>query len=107
MPFPPPFSDTPTIPAKTHDLGDLVTVEATFTDPETELPLDPDVVKLSVTPPGMAEVTYTYLTDAEIVRDSEGNFHADINASLLGEWTYRWFSTGTGQAAAKKTFNVV
>jgi len=50
--------------------------------------------------------TYTYLTDSVVVKDSTGHYHIDVDASVAGTWTYRWFSTGTGQAADDQTFIV-
>lgn len=95
-----------------HDLGDLVTVSAEFTDPTLEGNADPDVVKLSVqvrTEAGallVDTVTYTYEEDAVIVRDGAGEYHADISADVSGVWFYRWWSTGTGQAAQENRFIV-
>ena len=106
MSFEVPFGNSPDTPANTHDLGDLVRVSAEFSDVATETALDPDVVKLSVRAPGIATVTYTYGVDAEVVKDSTGNYHADLNASVAGTWYYRWFSTGEGQAADEKSFIV-
>lgn len=90
----------------THDLGDLVRVEATFTDSVLGTAVDPDVVKLSVKSPDDVVTTYVYLTDAEIVKDAVGEYHADIDVDQAGDWFYRWWSTGDGQAAEEKRFKV-
>lgn len=51
-------------------------------------------------------ISYTYLTDVQIVRSSAGNYHVDLNADEQGIWILRWYSTGTGQAAAEDEFVV-
>jgi hypothetical protein len=89
-----------------YDVGDSAKVTAVFTDPDTGEALDPDVVKLSVLTPGNSLTTYTYGSDAQVVKDSTGHFHALIDANAAGTWYYRWFSTGTGQAAEEKSFEV-
>jgi hypothetical protein len=92
--------------ANTYDLGDLVRVEASFSDALLGGAIDPDVVKLSVKAPGAETVTYTYDDDATIVRDELGEFYAHIDANATGTWFYRWWSTGDGQAAIEKRFQV-
>ena len=72
-----------------HDLGDLVRCTGTFTTDGTTVH-DPTVVKFSFQKPGGATVTYTYLTDVELVRDSEGVYHVDLNADTAGQWYYRF-----------------
>ncbi len=57
------------------------------------------------TPAGVT-TTYVYLTDNELVKDSTGKYHVDINANAAGTWYYRFFSTGTGQAAEERQFEV-
>lgn len=89
-----------------HDLGDLVRVSAPFTLVSSGAAVDPDAVKLSVKNPSDEVTTYVYGTDAEIVKDSTGNYHADIDADETGTWHYRWWSTGNGQAAQEKLFEV-
>jgi hypothetical protein len=90
----------------THDLGDKVRVSGAFTLVSSGAAVDPDTVSLIVTDPDGLETTYVYLTDAEVVKDSTGNYHADISASAPGTWYYRWLSTGNGQAGEAKHFHV-
>ncbi len=93
--------------AATYDVGDLVVVSAAFTTVATGLALDPTVVKLTVTPAASTAYTLVYNTDAALVRDSAGNYHANIDANEAGTWTYRWWATGTGQCADKQKFIVI
>lgn len=90
-----------------YDLGELVRVSCPFTDAILGGAIDPDVVKLSVRTPAPATTTYTYGVGPVIVKDSVGNYHADIDANAAGTWYYRWWSTGSGQAADEKHFEVV
>lgn len=89
-----------------YDLGDLVRVSAPFTLVSSGAAVDPTVVKCSVRDPSGNVVTYVYLTDAALVRDSAGNYHLDVDADEAGTWCYRWWSTGTGQAAEENQFTV-
>lgn len=112
MPFPFPFGDGPEEPGNIYTIGQMPRVSVEFTVVATEAPIDPDNVFLDVTTPSNVTTTYEYGTDPEIVKDSTGNYHADIDANELGNardgnpWRYRWYSTGTGQAADSKTFDV-
>lgn len=93
--------------ANTYDLGDLIRVDATFTDPlNDDAPIDPDVVKLSVRTPSGDVTTYTYGDGDTIENDDPGDYHALIDADEDGDWFYRWWSTGDGQAAIEKYFKV-
>lgn len=108
MPFPSQFATEPTPSPNTHDLGDVVRVAGVFRDLDTEDldPIDPTVVKLSILTPSEDLETYIYDTDPEVVRDSEGHYHADIEATEPGVWYYRWFSEGTGQAADEGSYTI-
>lgn len=81
-----------------YDIGDLAKVSAAFTN-AAGAAIDPTVVKLTVKKPDGTLTTYTYGVGDTIVKDSTGNYHANIDLTLAGTWRYRWFSTGTGQAA--------
>lgn len=89
-----------------HDLGDLVRVSAVFKDALLDTVMDPDIVKLSLKAPGEDVVVLTYGTDITVIKDSTGNYHCDVDASVVGSWYYRWWSTGDGQAAEEKRFVV-
>ena len=109
--------------ADRFDQGDLVHVTGTWTDPlNSNAPIDPTVVMLSVKDPSGTVTTYTYGSTAITVKDSAGTettsptggagmivqddvgiYSADIDVtSEGGRWYYRWFSTGTGQAAEEE-----
>src|ERR1019366_582877 len=66
--------------------------------------VDPDIVTFSFTPPGGSAVVFTYNfglvgNDGTIVRDSVGNYHADVDTTpySAGVWKYSWQGAhGTG-----------
>lgn len=88
-----------------YDQGDLVRAEGVFTN-AAGTAIDPTAVKVTVRRPGGQVATYVYGTDAAVVKDSTGNYHIDIDAHSPGTWYYRWWSTGTGQAAGERAFQV-
>ncbi|CAK0775265.1 conserved hypothetical protein [Gammaproteobacteria bacterium] len=95
------------IMANKYELGDLVRVKGTWTDPNnSNAAIDPDVVKCSVRAPSGTVTTYTFGTDAALTKVSTGVYQMDINANAAGIWSYRWFSTGAGQAADERYFEV-
>lgn len=82
----------------------LVRTTASFTDDEGE-PVDPDDVTLSTFDPIETQTDYEYGVDA-IERDSIGEYHFDILASIAGNWSYRWAGTGAAAAVAEGQFKV-
>jgi hypothetical protein len=96
-----------------YDLGDLVRCsteaengDAGFTDTDGE-PMDPDAVFFKAKDPeGTVIGPYEYGTDAELVKDGPGLYHVDVDANKPGTWRYRFYSTGTGQAAKEGSFTV-
>jgi len=91
--------------AGSYDEGDLVRATAAFTDSGGSA-LDPDTVTVKYMAPDGTETTKVYGTDAEVVKDSTGNYHIDISVAAYGIWHYHWESTGTGQAAEETDFLV-
>jgi hypothetical protein len=49
---------------------------------------------------------YVYGTDAELAKDSVGNYHVDLTADAAGRWTFRFEGTGSAPAAAERQFSV-
>lgn len=90
----------------TYDKGDLVQVLATFKNVSTGAVLDPTTVFLKVCYPDNTESTYRYLVDAGLTRVSAGVYQYNIDANQHGQYHYRWYSTGTGQASEPQSFYV-
>lgn len=88
------------------DKGTLVRCSVQFRNASNAL-ADPTAVLFSFRAPGASSTTtYTYGTDAQLVKDSTGKYHVDLNGSTVGIWQTRFYSTGTGQAAAEATFSI-
>ena len=87
-----------------YDQGDLVRCAGAFTD-SVPAAIDPTTVLFKFQDPSGNQVTYTYGTDAELVKDSTGNYHVDVDADEAGLWYYR-FESGTEQAAGESRFFV-
>jgi hypothetical protein len=66
----------------------------------------PDTVTFKIKNPNGNVSTYVYGTDDELEKDAENLFSIDIEASVPGQWFYRFESTGTGQAAFESEFIV-
>jgi hypothetical protein len=92
---------------QTYELGYLVRVTGTFTDPNSsDDPIDPTAVKLYVQNPAGAVSELVYLTDTDIVKSGTGVYYADIDANVAGKWYYRFVGTGAAQAAKQSVFKV-
>lgn len=82
-----------------YHAGDLVRITAAWTDADGD-PADPTAVFAAYSDPSGNVTTLEYNVDVELVRDSAGNYHVDIDADEAGKWRYRFYSTGTGQASS-------
>lgn len=88
-----------------YDNGDLVRVYGTFTDPlNSDAAIDPTAVMVSVRDPSGNVDTYTYGDDASVMNSDVGEYYYDVDVDEPGRWYYRWYSTGTGQAAGEGAF---
>jgi hypothetical protein len=83
----------------TYDLGDVVTVTATYSTL-------PDAISLIVNPPSGTVVEYEYASPETTVTLADDTYTAELNANEAGTWYYEWKSTGTGQAAEQGQFLV-
>lgn len=87
-----------------YDIGDLVRCTGTFASAGANV--NPDAIMFKVKTPAGVVTTYTYGTDTALVREATGIYHVDVNATDAGEYVYRFWSTGTGQAASEGKFFV-
>lgn len=61
---------------------------------------DPSMVRVVIETPTGVQTSYTYNVGLNVVKDSTGVYHVDIDTTgHPGVWLYRWYSTGTGQTA--------
>ena len=85
--------------ANRYDKGDVVRLSGAFTSGGSAI--DPTTVAIKVKDPSGVIQTFTYGTEASVVKDSTGNYHYDLTTSMVGQYWYRWESTGTGAAAGE------
>lgn len=82
-----------------YQVGDLVRATGTFTNAAGTV-TDPAAVLAQYRDPSSNTASLTYGVDAALVKDSTGVYHVDIDADEVGWWHYRFYSTGSGQAAS-------
>lgn len=81
-----------------YQVGDSVTLQATFTS-LAGVNTDPTTVSLKVKDPGGTTTTYTY-AGLEITKAATGVFQYVLSITTAGRYWYKWFGTGTVQAAS-------
>lgn len=88
-----------------YDVGDVVRCAGAFAN-SAGTAVDPTAVFCKVRKPDGTISTYTYGADAALVRAGAGSFYVDVEATASGIWHYRFYATGTGQAAGEQSFRV-
>jgi hypothetical protein len=95
--------------SESFPLGSLVRVSVTFKN-QSDVDADPTAVSFQIIPPDGNDQTFTYESgsdpDGVIIKDSTGNYHADVNGSLEGKWSYRFSGTAPVQAADEGHFRI-
>lgn len=88
-----------------YEAGNVVRVRALFSD-QSGNPVDPAAVFFRVVGPTL-NATYQYLVAPQLVRDAAGAYHVDLDTTAgAGGWSYRFYSTGGGQASKQGSFVV-
>ena len=88
-------------------LGNRIRIIASFTDTD-DVAADPDALTLKIKRHNAStETTYTFGVDADIVKDSVGEYHADIDPDAVGWWMYYWAGTGDNAGATEGSFRIV
>ena len=90
--------------SNTYDMGDLVRVSVIFKNIAGTV-TDPTTVTLKYRNPAGTVTAWT-VTAGQIVKDSTGNYHADISPTTAGVWQYKWTGTGAVQAVEELSFAV-
>ncbi len=75
------------------DIGDSRRFSVAFTDVDG-IAADPTGISFKLVEPDGTETNYVYVTDAELVKDSTGNYHVDITFSQPGRHIIRFNGTG-------------
>lgn len=81
-----------------YDIGDAPRLSISFTD-YADVSADPTAVTFAMTEPDGSVVQYDYLTNAELVKDSVGNYHVDYLLSKSGRHTFKFTGTGAVNSA--------
>lgn len=82
--------------AASFNKGDLVRVYGTIAG---TVNVDPTSVYFNLETPGGAKSTFQYNVGGTVQRSATGIYYADVSLGTAGTWYYRFYSTGTGQAA--------
>jgi len=91
----------------TYTEGELIKCTGTFTD-EASVVQDPTGVRFVFETPAGVVTEYVYGTDVEVVKDSTGVYHVNLDTTdKPGTWKYRFYGTGTGQSAGQNKFKVM
>jgi hypothetical protein len=78
----------------TYDIGDRVRLTCQFATVD-RIEVDPTQIIVSIKPPSMPSVSYSWNTSPAIVnRLDVGLYYIDIDVFKGGTWRYKW--TGTG-----------
>lgn len=90
-----------------YDDGDVVRLTGVFVD-VNGTPVDPDEVYFSFRFNAGPVTTWRYGVNVQVVRESVGTYHADIDVSSKRGQTcyYRVYSRGNGQTAGESHFFV-
>ncbi len=84
-------------------VGDKVRCTGTF-ETAAGVDTDPSAVYCKVKSPSGTTTTYTYGTDAALVKQATGIYYVDVSLTEPGTWHFRFYATGTGQAASEESF---
>jgi len=92
--------------ASTYDIGDITRCAVIFTLAAGST-VDPTKVYFAVQKPdgAIANSTYSALT-TDITRSALGHYYRDVICTGMGLYEYRFWSTGTAQAAEESYFSV-
>ncbi len=74
---------------------------------ESDADTDPTTVTFTIVTPGNVSTTYTYVTDAEVVKDATGQYHIIITTAQHGIYIARAAGTGGGVEDADEEFVTV
>lgn len=89
----------------TYTLGKVIRSNVAFAQSST--PVDPGGVTFKIKSPLGVTTTYVYGVDAEVVKDSTGNYHVDYEPDRQGVWSVRWQGTVSNKSAEESEFQIV
>ncbi|HEX5082339.1 MAG TPA: hypothetical protein VFY40_09845 [Blastocatellia bacterium] len=91
----------------TYERGQTVTLRIVWKDAAGAL-VDPSALTVQIKDPLGVATQFTFGTDEELIRDSQGNYHIDRDPSLQGRYNAKWQGTsGAKTGIVKDEFLVV
>lgn len=87
-----------------YALGNIIRLSANFKNGGTDV--DPSIVTASVKTPLGVTLSYTYGSDAELVKDSVGDYSLTYTPTAEGRHSVRFIGTGLYASANETTFDV-
>jgi len=88
-----------------YDIGDSPRFSVSFLNASTQ-PADPTGVVFSLRAPSGTRTTFTFGTDAEVVKLSVGNYYIDRIMDASGRWSWKWNGSGVLTAAVEGSIYV-
>ena len=83
-----------------YDVGDVVRSSVNF-QTTSGADVDPGTVTFKEMPPDGVVSAFVNGTATEVVKDSTGNYHVDVQLTLPGQHRFRWDGTVSDEAAAQ------
>lgn len=87
-----------------YDVGDLVRISAVFKNVNLSL-VDPSSVVVLINQPNGTTYSKQYGTDADVVKDSTGNYYIDYYIQQAGLYSYKFSGTGAVTASGVGSFS--
>ena len=85
--------------------GDTVRFSVTFS--VSSVNTDPTTVTFRTRNANRVVRSFTYLTDAEVVRSAVGQYRIDLQLDLPGEHWFRWESSGIAPGASEDRVKIL
>ena len=86
--------------------GETINFSVNITDINSNL-VDPTGLTFVIKKPDNTSNTYTYLTDAALLRDSTGKYSFNIILSQVGKYKYSWKTSAPHISIKEDIFEVV
>ena len=90
--------------ATVYDFNDTIGASVTFTVNGSNA--DPDTVIFEQQAPDGVIVSYTYLTDVELIKDGTGQYHVVMMLDQAGRWWKRWEGVGSAAGTTQSSLDV-
>jgi hypothetical protein len=88
------------------NIGDMVRVSSNFVD-TANTSTDPNTVVFKMKEPNNTVTTYTFGVNAQMVKESTGNYHVDWLVGASGFHVYNYRGNGVANAAEEASFMAV